>query len=280
MAKVLIVGCGDVGSRLALTLAAAGHEVFGLRRTAATLAGVTMLQGDVTQAATLKFPSGLDYGFIVLAPGESGAEAYRRIYFEGTRQVLQALARQCLRRLFWVSSSSVYGQDAGEWVDEDSPAQPASATAQVLLKSEALVQAAAWPATVLRLSGLYGPGRLRLLNWVKAGWPVQAQPLQWSNRLHVADAAGALAFLLERDQAGVNLAPLYIGTDRLPVPQHEVLDWLAQQMELPAVPHEARPGAGSNKRLSNKRLLELGYRLQYPDFRAGYADVLASARDA
>lgn len=276
MAKVLIVGCGDVGGRLALLLAQAGHEVHGLRRAAFSLPGVQALAGDVTVPATLRFPAGLDYVFVLLAPGESGEEAYRRVYYDGTRNVLAALAGQSLRRLFWISSSGVYGQDDGAWVDEASPAEPASATSRVLLASEELARASAWPATVVRLSGLYGSGRLRLVNWVRAARPVQVAPVAWTNRIHVADAAGLLAFLLERDLAGAALAETFLGTDSEPAPQHEVLDWLADRLSLPRVPRETRPGAGSNKRLSNARLLASGYRLRFPDFRAGYADVLAA----
>lgn len=279
MAKVLIVGCGDVGGRLAVQLAAAGHEVHGLRRHPFALPGVQALAGDVTDPATLRFPDGLDYVFVLLAPGESGEAAYRRVYYDGTRHVLAALAGQSLRRLFWISSSGVYGQDDGSWVDEDSPAVPASATSRVLLDSEQLARGGAWPATVVRLSGIYGSGRLRLVNWVRTARPVQSAPVSWTNRIHAADAAGLLAFLLGRDLAGVALADTYLGTDSAPAPQHEVLDWLADRLSLPRVPHETRPGAGSNKRLRNARLLALGYTLRFPDFRTGYADMLAAEAD-
>lgn len=276
MAKILIVGCGDVGGRLATALAAAGHEVQGLRRRPVALPGVQMLTGDVTRAETLRFPDALDYVFVLLAPGEPGEAAYRRVYLEGTRHVLAALAGQTLRRLFWISSSSVYGQDDGSRVDEASPARPSGATAQVLLESETLAQTAPWPTTIVRLAGIYGPGRLRLLRWVESGRAVQVTPPAWSNRIHSADAAGLLAFLLAQDAAGVPLESLYLGVDGCPVPQHEVLDWLADRRGLPRVPHEARPGAGANKRLSNARLVALGYRFRFPDYRAGYEDVLAS----
>ncbi|HET8731179.1 MAG TPA: SDR family oxidoreductase [Moraxellaceae bacterium] len=275
MANVLIVGCGDVGGRLARQLADAGHEVHGLRRAPFALKGVHCLTGDVTDPVTLSLPPQLDYVFVLLAPGESGEDAYRRVYYEGTRHLLAALAGESLRRIFWVSSSSVYGQDDGSWVNETSSADPASPTACILRASEDAVRASGWPTTIVRFSGLYGSGRLRLVNWVKSGRPVQAAPVQWTNRIHVTDAAGLLAFLMAQDIAGVPLADTYIGTDSEPAPQHEVLDWIADRLQVARVPHEARPDAGSNKRLSNARLLALGYRLRFPDFRAGYADVLA-----
>lgn len=307
MAKILIVGCGDVGSRLAQQLAVQGHEVHGLRRSHFSLEGVHSLTGDVTVPASLRFPAGLDYVFVLLAPGAAGTAgassatgavgasgisgaatasivageaAYRRVYFEGTRNVFAALSGQQLRRLFWISSSSVYGQEDGGWVDENSPAEPASASARVLLESEALALQSGWPATIVRFAGLYGPGRLRLLRWVQEGRPVQAEPVSWTNRIHVEDGAGLLAFLLAQDAAGTSLENLYIGTDNEPAPQHEVLDWLVDHMALPRVPHIAKPEAGSNKRLSNKRISALGYRWRFPDYRAGYEDVLRKEEQA
>lgn len=274
MAKVLIVGCGDVGSRLAALLVAGGHEVHALRRSVFSLPGVQALQGDVTQPETLQLPAGLDHVFVLLAPGESGEDAYRRVYLDGTRNLLALLENQQLRRIFWVSSSSVYGQDDGSWVDEDSPAAPLSPTAQVLREAEALVAAASWPATVVRFAGIYGPERLRLVRLVQSGKPVLADPPQWTNRIHVEDCAGILNFLFVRDLSGTNLASLYIGVDDEPVSQHEVLDWLADRLGLPRVARVSRPGAGSNKRLSNRRISALGYSLRFPDYRAGYSAVM------
>lgn len=279
MAKVLIVGCGDVGSRLALLLVAAGHEVHALRRSPFSLPGVHALQGDVTVPASLQFPAGLDVVFVLLAPGEAGEAAYRRVYFEGTQHVLAALAQQTLARLFWVSSSSVYGQEDGSWVNEDSPAAAGSINGRILLQSEQLLAAAPWPTTVVRFAGIYGPGRLRLLRWVQAGREVQADPPAWTNRIHVDDCAGLLNFLFVQQCKGTNLASVYIGVDDEPAPQHEVLDWLADQMRLPRVARVSRPGAVSNKRLSNQRISALGYQMQFPGYRAGYAAVMGQPEE-
>jgi nucleoside-diphosphate-sugar epimerase len=232
------------------------------------------LAGDVTAPATLQFPDGLDYVFVLLAPGESGEAAYRRVYLEGTRHVLTALAGQRLQRVFWISSSSVYGQDDGSVVDETSVTAPQSATARVLLESEALVRASPWPATIVRFAGIYGAGRLRLLRWVETAKPVQAEPPLWTNRIHAEDGAGLLAFLLAQAERGVALADTYIGTDDRPAPQHEVLDWLADHCGLPRVARVNVPAAGRNKRLSNTRIRALGYDFEFPDYRSGYAEVL------
>lgn len=279
MAKVLIAGCGDVGGRLARRLVDAGHEVIGLRRSGGVPAGVTGLQADVTRPETLQLPPDLDAVFIILSPDGHDAAAYRRTYFDGTRHLLSALSGQRLRHVFWVSSTSVYGQEDGGWVDETSPTEPATETARVLLQSEGVVRAGPWPCTLVRCSGLYGPGRLRLLRWVEEGRPVVVEPPQWTNRLHVDDAAGILAFLFVRVLSGLAVQDLYIATDQKSATQDEVLDWLADTMRRPRVPHEVRQGGKSNKRLTSQRLADLGYEWQYPDFRSGYLPVI-HARDA
>lgn len=276
MAKILIVGAGDVGGRVARQLAADGHDVHALRRRASDWPGVTALQGDVTRPETLtRLPTGLDGVIIALSPGAPGEAAYRATYHDGTRHVLDAIQAQ-QPWVIWVSSTGVFGEDAGERVSESTPARPATATGAILLASEHLATARGLPGTVVRLSGLYGPGRHRLLEWLRSGRPVQAAPPAWSNRIHVADAAALITHLATQACRGQVLPPLVIGTDACPVPQHEVLDWLAVALDLPALPR--RPAsAATGKRLVSEVLPTLGVSLAFPDYRAGYADVLAQA---
>ena len=283
MARILIVGAGDVGGRLAVTLAAQGHQVWALRRSLPerrqALPGVHCLVADVTQPDTLTvLPEQLDIVVTALSPGESGVAAYRRVYVEGTRQLMQALSGQALVHHFWVSSTSVYGQSQGEWVDADTPAQPGTDTAHALLAAEAVAQSAGWPCSIVRFGGLYGPGRHWLLRWVSSGRPVQQHPPSWSNRIHVEDAAGFLAHLVMLALTGQPLRAIYIGVDDAPTPQHEVLVWLAAQLGCPPPTIANQPDASLGKRLSNRSLRDSGYVLRYPDFRTGYVQVL-SARE-
>ena len=268
MAKVLIVGLGDIGQRLARVLLAAGHEVTGLRRSEGAPAGVTLIRADVS--AKLPELPAFDYVYYILTPSQPGDEGYRLAYVEGLRHVLGAMAGHPPVRLFFVSSTGVYAQDQGEWVDETSPAEPESATGRRLLEAEALAAGAAFPATVVRFAGIYGPDRERLIRWVESGKPVQSEPPAWTNRIHSDDCAGFLAHLLQKDINGSEIERLYIGVDDCPVPQHEVLDGLAAARGLAPVPHEIRPGAGQNKRLSNRRLKESGYVLRLPSWVDGY----------
>lgn len=263
---MLILGCGDTGCRLAGLLAAAGHAVTGVRRSAFSLPGVTMLQADVTAPFRLDIPPP-DQVFIILSPDASTREAYERVWLAGLDHIREALAGFHPRRVFFVSSTSVYGEDRGEWVDEDTPPRPAGFNGEVLLQAEARV-AAWWPATIIRFAGIYGPGRLRLWRWVESGRPVD--PGLWSNRIHVEDAARLLAFLADRTEAGAEIPALYLGVDECPVLQAEVLDWLAEQRGMPPLPRQS-PGPGfRGRRISGQRIRDQGFRFAWPDYRAGY----------
>ena len=281
MSKILIVGTGDVGGRIATELAELGHEVWALRRTpqaAQSLAGggsLRWLVGDVTKAETLKLPLGLDVVVSALAPSESGMAAYEQVYVGGARALQQALKGQSVHRQFWLSSTGVYGEDAGEWIGEATPALPKRDTAKLLLQAENVVRQSPWPSTIVRLGGLYGPGRERLLRWVREGKPVQMNPPSWTNRLHVADAASLVVHLVQQSLAGASVEPLLLGVDDEPTPQHEVLAWLAEQLELPILPEKAVDShASQGKRIHNLALHRSGYALRYPSFRDGYLTLL------
>lgn len=279
MSKILIVGAGDVGCRIARALAELGHQVWALRRSiqapecSAVGGSLTWLSADVTRPETLQLPSGLEIVISALAPSNSGLDAYEHVYVGGARALQQALQGQSLVHQFWLSSTGVYGESAGEWIDADTPAQPARESASCLLQAEQIIQVAPWPSTIVRLGGLYGPGRERLLRWIRDAQPVQVSPPSWTNRLHVADASGLLVHMAQCALRGEALAPLILGVDSAPTPQHEVMAWLAEQMQMPMPP--AKPAGGSQgKRVSNASLLSSGYVLRYPSFREGYASLL------
>ena len=281
MARILIVGAGDVGGRAAVALSAQGHQVWALRRSLPeqrpSLSGVRTLVADVTRPETLtQLPSALDIVITALSPGESGEAAYRRVYVEGTRHLLQALAGQTLLRHFWVSSTSVYRESKGDWVDDDTPVAASSATTQALIDAEALVLSAAWPSTCVRFGGLYGPGRHWLLRWVSSGKAMQSKPPVWTNRIHVEDAAGFLVHLVALTLHGEALHKSYIAVDDAPSTQHEVLMWLAEQLGCDCPPEVMVPDGNQGKRLQNQRLRASGFALRYPSFREGYRQVLGA----
>lgn len=274
MAKILIVGLGDLGSRLAVTLHADGHEVHGLRRKPEAPQGITLWQADVAETADFAVPEQLDYAFVILTPGEMTGEAYHRTYVQGLSHVITALQNQSLKRLFFVSSTAVYGQEQGELVDEDSPSAPQKFNGAWVLEAELLLRTAPFAGTAVRFGGIYGPERLRLLKWVESGKSVQAEPASFSNRIHIDDCVGILRFLLNQNEAGVELEQTYNGVDDAPTPQHEVLDWVAQQLKVTPVPKDTVAGGLQNKRISNARIKALGYTFKYPSFKEGYTPII------
>ncbi|MGL4316292.1 MAG: NAD-dependent epimerase/dehydratase family protein [Pseudomonas sp.] len=276
---LLIAGCGDVGSRLAEQLIALGWPVHGLRRTVAALpAGVMPVAGDLEQAARpTAWPEGeLDYLVYCAAANQHDEAGYRLAYVEGLRHVLAWLAQsgQRPRRLLFVSSSSVYAQADGGWVDENSPAEAPGYSGQIMLEAERLALDSGIPATLVRLTGIYGPGREWLLKQVRMGYRVVSEPPLYGNRIHADDAAGLLAFLLQADTRGVALDDCYIGVDDEPAALHEVMGWLRERLGVSHWSAESTVRRSGSKRCSNARARALGWAPRYPSYREGYAALL------
>ena len=277
---VLISGCGYVGSALGFLLTAEGHAVFGLRRDAKALPpAIHPISADLYKPLPPDaLPSNLDAVVHAVSPGGSTDEAYRLAYVEGPRNLLLALEPQRdLRRFVFVSSTGVYSQGEGEWVDEESPTEPETASGRRLLEGERLALGGPYPATVLRLGGIYGPGRLGALERALHGTP-EEDPPRYANRIHRDDCAGALRHLIHLNDPD----PIYLGVDHEPTTLSTIADWLAigpgarSRETVPPGKSTAQRGARArtNKRCSNARLVSSGYRFRYPTFREGYAALL------
>jgi nucleoside-diphosphate-sugar epimerase len=276
--KVLIVGCGDIGIALGLKLIAAGNEVWGLLRSKKLPLPLNTIRADVTQVNSL-YPIeslSLDYVVVTLTPGEFNDEAYQRIFVRGLSNLLEALQSQpTIKRLFFVSSTSVYHQNDSAWVDEESAVAPTSFSGKRLLEAEQLLASSSLNYTVIRFAGIYGPGRRRLIDQVKAKQGCSQFPELYTNRIHRDDCVGFLAHLLSLDSEGKILDPCYLGVDSEPVTMWQLKRWLAQQVDI--VPDDLEQTAitrRSSKRCSNRRLLATGYVLQYDSYRLGYGAVL------
>lgn len=290
MARILIAGCGDVGTALGLILSAAGHTVWGLKRHPADLpTPLQPLAADLADPATLSaLPPALDAVVYSAAAAGFSEAHYQAAYVAGVRNLLNALrqAGQRPQRLLFTSSTSVYAQHQGEWVDEDSPAEADGFSGRCLREGERLMWDSGWPAVVARFGGIYGPGRTRLIDGIREGSATGfAGPPIYTNRIHRDDCARALAHLL----ACPAPEPLYIAVDDDPAPLNEVLDWLADQLKVPRPPRLAqppgKPGAEirrdsatrlrASKRCRNARLRASGFQFRYPSYREGYAKLLS-----
>ncbi|UTW03271.1 SDR family oxidoreductase [Amphritea atlantica] len=274
--QILIAGCGDVGSQLGLSLAAEGHQVFGLRRNINQLPpGIQGIAADLSQPDTLiNLPQQLDTLFYVVAAGSRDESVYRQAYPGGLQNLLLALQQQSIhpRQLFFISSTAVYHQHSDEWVDERSATEPDNFSGRIMLEAEQIALQSSIPATVVRFSGIYGPGRNYMLTQISRGIGYPSEPPRYSNRIHRDDCVGTLLHLWRLSQHQT-LEPVYLASDDQPTPLHEVGDWLAEQLEVTITERSARRTIGS-KRCSNALLKQSGYRFKYPNYRAGYPQLI------
>jgi nucleoside-diphosphate-sugar epimerase len=276
----LVIGCGYVGTALAELLARDREEVVAVRRGAAGMpAGVHLLRADVTRPDTLAALPTCDRVFYTVAADGSSEAAYRAAYVDGLANVVEALRRggATPQRLIVTTSTAVYGQDNGEWVDEDSETTPARFQGRILLESEAVAHGAGMPAVCVRFGGIYGPGRTRLIDSVRRGDIALARHPSYTNRIHRDDCAGVLLHLAALPQP----ARVYVGVDRDPADYRDVVAWLADRLGAPAPRSESaaeRVASGApgprGKRCRSDRLAASGYRFAYPTFREGYGAML------
>ncbi len=275
MTTVLLAGCGAIGTALGMLLSQAGFNVIGLRRSAVACS-FPLLQADFTRPLDPGlFTTPIDYVVHTATPGARSDEAYAQAYPGSVRHLLTALQGHPLKRFIFVSSTAVYAQDRGEWVDETSPTVPRQFNGIRMLEAEQLLLHSGVPATCVRFGGIYGQGRNFLLRRVQQGCNVQNEPPSYTNRIHQEDCVGLLHFLLQQAEMGVALDDLYLGVDDDPASEATVCTWLAEQLRAPAPNLQtADAGASQNKRCRNTRIRTLGYQLLYPDFRSGYQAVL------
>ncbi len=274
--KLLILGCGDLGRRLAGRLAPLGYNVTGLRRRPPEdTEQLTYVATDASRIPPLERALVPDYDVVVitLTPDERTDEGYYRSYVRSCENLVMAMKNQAQtpRLVIFVSSTGVYGQSDGEWVDEASPTEPDRFSGKRLLEAEGIISGSGFPYCIVRFSGIYGPGRDRMQTLVRQGRATLSS--RYTNRIHAEDCAGVLAHLIERNRQDQRLERLYLASDDEPAPMAEVVNWLAMQMKVDQArfaPDESKLG----KRCNNARLKASGYVLQYPNYRAGYDALL------
>ncbi len=298
MAKILIVGCGAIGSALAEVLARQGHQITGLKRNPPVSAAshINYVSADISSVDDLnKLASDFTQVFFIVSPEGRNEQSYHSVYEIGLKNLL---ARLPMANWFLVSSTSVYGQTQGEWVDEDSITEPDNIASQLIRQAEQTLMAFNPANIVVRFSGIYGPGREYLLRLALQIPDIQQTPPYFTNRIHQQDCVGVLGFLLEQRLAGKALAKCYLASDDDPAPTWEVMSWLAEQLKcqaptskegsgvtmLPTFKSEARLSpigakVAMNKRCNNARLKALGYKFQYPGYKDGYLELIKARND-
>jgi nucleoside-diphosphate-sugar epimerase len=281
--RTLIVGCGYVGMALGSELVRRGHEVFGLRRTEVAedelrAIGVVPLKGDITKPPNLaRLPGDFDWMVNCVSSSRGDAGDYRRVYFEGMRNLLAWLSTKPPKKFVYTSSTSVYAQTDGSLVTESSLAEPETETARVLLETEQILMQAAkqnFPGIILRVAGIYGPGRgYWFKQFLQGEVKIEGKGERFLNMVHRDDVVGAIIAALEKGQPG----EVYNVVDDEPVTQLDLFRWLASTLgkELPPIAEfgerAERKRGWTNKRVSNRKMrTDLGYQFKFPTFREGY----------
>jgi len=285
MKRIVILGCGFVGKRAARLFAGAGWDVTGVTRSTDSAERLTgepfrAVACDISDAKALsaaKELRGADVVISAVSSGRRGVEAYRAVYLQGLENAISHLQPGSV---VFVSSTSVYGQNDGSWVTEESPAEPISPTSLILREAEDIALAHA--GSVARLAGIYGPGRSVLLRKFLDGTAViEGEGTRHINQIHADDAAAALFHIVEQ----VLPPGIYNIVDDSPVTQLECYTWLSAKLSQPLPPRgpvdTTRKRALTDKRVSNAKLRSLGWTPHYPAYRAALdldAALLAAVR--
>jgi len=276
--RVVFIGCGEISPKAAQQLQARDYEVLAVRRNTSELPdSLQSVSADVLDPSSLRFLQSEKANTVVysLAAAEFTEQSYVDAYVTGLRNTISACNPATLQRIIFVSSTAVYHQNDGSVVNETSPTDPLAFNGRVTLDAENLVKATGI-GTALRLSGIYGPNRLRLIDRVKNGQCTDEGNETITNRIHVEDCGGILAHLIALD----SLPAVVLGTDSLPATSVEVETFIADQLGVEkkyADNSKPKPKriAGS-KRCDNRLLLGTDYRFIHPDYRSGYQKLIAS----
>lgn len=283
MAK-LVFGCGYLGQRVAMLWKRAGHEVFAVTRSLRraeelNAMGIRPVVGDLTDGIVLPEISPVDSVLFAVGYDQSAERTIHEVYVHGLHNALNALP-DSLQRFIYISSTGVYGQTAGELVDEESPCDPSRAGGIACLAAERLLgeHRLSSRGIVLRLAGLYGPGRIPKLDSLRAGTTLAVSSSGYLNLIHIDDAAR----IVLAAEAQAPLPSCYVVSDGCPVKRRDFYEEAARLVgslpplfEEPAAGTSAYARAASSKRVVTTRLQrELAVPLQYPTYREGLASIV------
>ena len=220
-----------------------------------------------------------------VSSSKGGAEDYENVYLRGTKNIIDWIASSPPKKYVHAGSSSVYAQNDGSMVKETSPAEPASETSRVLLSTEQVlldaVKTSKFPAVLLRIAGIYGPGRGHLfLQYLHDEAIIDGQGERLLNMIHRDDVIGCIIAALKSGRAG----EIYNAIDDEPVPQIHFFRWLSETLGKNMPPFGAAPAnrkrGVTSKKISNRKIkMEMGYQFRYPTFRQGYTAEIQRLQD-
>jgi len=277
--RVLVVGCGYVGSAFAKLIAASGKIVWGVKRTPQEIDSYPFYFLDILEPDSLtKLPKNIENVIYAISPSGGSEAEYRKAYIEGVFSLSKYLkANSNCKRFILTSSTGAYEVTDGSWVDEETVFSSTLWKTKVLHEAESQVKEL-WPDSCsVRFGGIYGPGRTRMIQLARDGEvSFDMNFPRYTNRIHRDDCAGFLMHLLSMS----SIQALYNGVDSDPSSRKELFTWVANSLNVEQVKHiplseEQRAQLGQGKRCRNNRLLDSGYKLLYPSFREGYAAQLS-----
>lgn len=273
MAKILMVGCGDIGAAVGKRLVDQGHQVCALQRTVREgLPGIKTVNADLTQADQLSSLS-FDYEQLVyiVSPSTYDIDGYKAVFETAVNNLLVVLTQKAADlAITFVSSTRVYGQRAGEWLNEESLTDPDDERGQIILAAEERFLAFNQQSTVVRFSGIYGRSN-HLLKQLSEGAKIQQKPSYFTNRIHRDDCIAVLDYLVNKKIKEGLSHRVYLATDSNPVSKWDLASYLCNKFDFPApVPMMFEMGADANKRLDNERIKREGYRFKFSTYQQGY----------
>ena len=279
MGRVLIAGCGYIGSALGAMLASNGHSVLGLKRHVQPDNKVIhYVKADLTRSSDLvNLDTSFDQVLFMAAPGGKDEESYRNLFETGIENILNIFSQKSPKTTFtFVSSTNVYGQDRGEYIDEESVANPNNFKGNILLLAENNVLSQNSNNTVVRFSAIYGPGRNRMIKMALTSPEIQQDPPFYVNQIHKDDCVEVIKIIFEKKLAGEKLRSIFLASDDDPAPMWDVVSWLAMQL------NSEKPrkkivdnNAAQNKRCVNKCLKEIGHKFKFPSYQEGYLPLIS-----
>ena len=278
--SLLIIGCGDLGNRLGSLMSDLNWCVYGMRRDISQISpSIKGISADLYQnECPTNWPNiPLDYIVFCVAPTVNERSQYNELYYQGLQNVLQWLEikKQRPKKLLIISSTAVYAQNNGEWVNEESPAEPQSIQGKTMLAMENLAKKSAIDTTIIRLSGIYGPNRYYLIKQAIKGINYPKIPLLYANRIHIEDAASLIHSIISFHQQGNKLPSQYIGVDDSPSSIQETLTWLRAELNTDVLASDYSERRTGSKRLSNSLAQTTGWKPKYKNYQEGYKEILA-----
>jgi len=276
----MVIGCGYLGAKLLRQLTRTGWKATGITLSESSAEalrseGLKVVAADL-RTSDFRLISENNPAVVIhcASSGQRGPGAYNEIFLETTRRLIK---ETIFEHLIFTSSTSVYAQTDGSVVTESDPAEPERETGKILKETEGLVLA--HHGTVLRLAGIYGPGRCVPLQKLLAGEAtIEGSGDRPINSIHRDDAVSAFCLA-----AGHRWQGIFNVADNTPVTQLEWFQWVCSRLRQPLPPFVPpdlnRKRGWTRKRVSNAKLRSSGWTPQYPSFREGVEEILLGRGD-